>query len=57
MLDALKKSTVKQTLLDGFLEIKPTARVERLRNAFFDIEPTVSIDRARIEARYRKRHF
>jgi len=31
--------------------MKPTPRIERLRQAFFDLKPTVSIDRARIEAR------
>lgn len=54
MLDTLKEATEKQTMLDRVLTIKPTGRVERLRNAFFDLQPTVSIDRARIEARVMK---
>ena len=54
MLDTLKKSTVEQTMLENVLAMKPTGRVEKLRNAFFDIQPTVSIDRARIEARVLK---
>lgn len=54
MLDTLKKSVVKETMLGNILSMEPTPRVERMRNAFFDLEPTVSIDRARIEARVMK---
>lgn len=54
MLDTLKKSTVEQTMLDNILAMKPTERVEKLRDGFFDIQPTISIDRARIEARVMK---
>jgi len=51
MLDALKKSTVDQTMMDSVVAMKPTRRVERLRGTFFDVETSVSIERARIEAR------
>ena len=54
MLDALKKSADKETMLSSILSMEPTPRVERMRSAFFDLEPTVSIDRARIEARVMK---
>lgn len=54
MLDTLKKSAVKEAMLDNVLSMKPTPRVERMRSAFFDLEATVSIDRARIEARVMK---
>jgi len=51
MLDALRQSTVEQGMLDRVVAMKPTPRVERMRNAFFDLRPSGSIERARIEAR------
>jgi pyruvate formate-lyase/glycerol dehydratase family glycyl radical enzyme len=51
MLDTLKESTVKETMLNDVLSMTPTSKVGRIRDAFFDLEPTYSIDRARIEAR------
>jgi len=41
-------------MFDRAFAMKPTPRVERLREAFLSLEPTVSIDRARIEARVMK---
>ena len=41
-------------MLDRVLTIKPTARVERLREAYLSAKPTASIDRARIETRVMK---
>ena len=54
MLDALKTSSIDQTMLDNVLVSKPTPRVERLREAFFSLEPKLSIERARIETRILK---
>lgn len=54
MLDTLKQSTVEETLLDRVLTIKPTARVERMRNALFGIKPSLTIDWARIDVRVLK---
>ncbi len=54
MLDALKPSTVEQSVFDQVVTMEPTPRVDRMRNAFFDIKPSISIERARIEARVMK---
>ena len=54
MLDTLKQSTVEETLLDRVLTIKPTPRVERMRNALFGIKPSLTIDWARIDVRVLK---
>ena len=54
MLDALKKSTVEQAMLDNVVTMGPTTRVERLREAFLDLKPSASILRARIETRVMK---
>ncbi len=54
MLDTLERAASEQALVDETVEIKPTPRVERLREDFFDIEQSVSIARARIEARIMK---
>ncbi len=40
--------------LEAVFSIKPTSRIQRLRDAFIHIEPTYSIERARIEARVMK---
>ena len=40
-----------QTMLGRVLTIKPTPRIEKLREALLDLEPTSSIERARIETR------
>jgi formate C-acetyltransferase len=40
--------------MDRYLSIKPTPRVEKLREDFFSIKPTCSIARARIETRIMK---
>ncbi|MDP7640443.1 MAG: pyruvate formate lyase family protein, partial [Candidatus Hydrogenedentes bacterium] len=37
--------------LDSVLTMKPTARVERIRDAFFSLKATPSIDRARVETK------
>jgi len=42
------------TRLDRVLAMKPTPRVERLREAFVRLKPTASIERARIETRVMK---
>jgi formate C-acetyltransferase len=39
---------------DGILTLKSTPRIERLREAFLNLKPTASIDRARIETRVMK---
>ncbi|MGR3296090.1 MAG: hypothetical protein ACUZ8A_07690, partial [Candidatus Bathyanammoxibius sp.] len=39
------------TAYDRVYAVKPTARVERLREAFLHVERSSSIDRARIEGR------
>ena len=44
----------KESLLDRVLTMKPTPRVERLREAYLSAKPAVSIDRARIETRVMK---
>jgi hypothetical protein len=44
-------SEKKPTMLDGIQTLKPTPRVERLREAFLSLKPSASIDRARIETR------
>ncbi|MDK1046445.1 MAG: pyruvate formate lyase family protein, partial [Anaerolineales bacterium] len=46
-----KPSVKTSTKLDKVLSMRPTPRVERMREAFFDIKPAASIERARIEAR------
>ena len=54
MLETLDRSTADGKALDRILTIRPTPRVERLREAYLDLEPTGSIDRARIETRVLK---
>jgi formate C-acetyltransferase len=44
-------SEKQETLLDTVTTMRPTPRIERLREAFLALEPTASIDRARIETR------
>lgn len=51
MLDALSKSTVDEGMLNDVMAIKPTSRIERMREAHFRTRGSRSIDRARIEAR------
>jgi len=51
MLDALKKSTVEQEMLDSVVTMEPTPRVARLRETYLNLKPSVSILRARIETR------
>jgi len=51
MLDTLEKSTVELEMLESVLTMRPTQRVERLRETYLSLKPTVSIDRARIETR------
>ena len=52
MVQATEKTTGSQSaMLEKVFTMKPTARVERLREACLAIKPQVSIDRARIEAR------
>ena len=41
-------------MLDRVLTLKPTPRVERLRESYLSLKPTASIDRARIETRVMK---
>jgi len=47
MLQAIEEPTI----LDRVIDIKPTQRVERLREAFLNCKPTASIDWARIVTR------
>jgi len=55
MAQVMNKTVVNEsTLLNRVLTIKPTARVERLREEFMGIKPSVCIDRARIETRVMK---
>ena len=62
MLETLKSELAEGTsrdayvsdMLDRVMAIRPTARVERMREAYFDGEGTFSIDRARIETRVMK---
>ena len=55
MVQVANETTVKEpATLDRVLTIKPTPRVEKLREAFLSIKPSVSIDRARIETRVMK---
>ncbi len=55
MAQVLNETTVKEpAMLDRVLTMKPTPRVERLREAFLSIKSSVSIDRARIETRVMK---
>ncbi len=55
MVEVSNETTVKEpTILDRVLTIKPTPRVEGLREAFLSLKPTASIDRARIETRVMK---
>jgi len=42
------------TILDRVFTIKPTARVESIRESYFQLKPSLSIDRARIETRVMK---
>jgi len=52
MVQTAEKTTVDEPgRFDRVFTIKPTPRIERLRNTFLGLEPTVSIDRARIETR------
>ena len=44
----------KAGIFDRAFAMKPTPRVERLREAFLDLRPTVSIERARIETKAMK---
>ena len=41
-------------LLDQVMSVRPTARIEKLRQEFLNLKPTASIDRARIETRVMK---
>jgi len=55
MAHILSETIVKEpTMLDRVITMKPTPRVERMREAFLSLKPTVSIERARIEARVMK---
>lgn len=54
MLDTLNQAGFGSTMLDRVITIKPTARVERLRESYMRLKPTASIDRARIETRVMK---
>jgi len=45
------KMTKGPTMLDRVITIKPTPRVERLREAYLSAKPRVSIDKARTETR------
>jgi len=52
MVQVSNETTVKEpTMLDRVMTMKPTPRVERMREAFLRLERSASIDRARIEAR------
>lgn len=51
MLDTLSKSTVDERMLGALTAMRPSPRVERMREAFFSIPTTASIERARLEAR------
>ncbi|MDP7639802.1 MAG: pyruvate formate lyase family protein, partial [Candidatus Hydrogenedentes bacterium] len=51
---SLKPSQSAPTGLDSVFSMKPTARVERLRETFLNLEATASIYRARIETRVMK---
>jgi len=51
----INETTVKEPkMLNRVLTIKPTPRVEKLREAFLSLKPTASIERARIETRVMK---
>ena len=54
MLEGLEKSTIEQTMVDSVVEMKPTARIGRLRDRLLGLSLTASIDRARIETRVMK---
>jgi len=55
MVQAPEKTTGSgSAILDAVLAMKPTSRVESIREAYFHIEPTISIERARIETRVMK---
>ena len=54
MLDALNEANAGDTTIDDIAAMKPTPRVERLREAFLNLKPTSSILRARIETRTMK---
>ncbi len=51
MLDSLKGSSVDSGLLDSALSMKPTARIDRMREAYFNFKPSGSIAKVRIETR------
>ena len=51
MVDVLEKEIA---MLDRVITIKPTPRVERLKEVFLQLKATASIDRARIETRVMK---
>ena len=55
MLDTLNQvAGFGSPMLDQAITIKPTPRVERLRETYMSLKPTASIDRARIETRVMK---
>jgi len=55
MLDTLKEAAgFGSPMLDRVVSIKPTPRVERLRETYMSLKPSASIDRARIETRVMK---
>ena len=55
MLDTLNRAAgFGSPMLDQAITIKPTPRVERLRETYMSLKPTASIDRARIETRVMK---
>ena len=54
MLDSLQRSSVDTGLLDSALSMKPTARINRMREASFNFQPSGSIAKVRIETRIMK---
>jgi len=54
MLDVSSKSTVDRMVLDNVVAMRPSRRVERLRERLLSLKFTASIDRARIETRVMK---
>jgi len=54
MLDAIRKPAVDQEMFDDVIAIKPTQRIEKLRQRLLSLKLAATIDRARIETRVMK---
>jgi len=51
MLDALRESSVDKGILESATTMRPTSRIERMREAYLALKPTGSIAKTRIETR------